>query len=155
MAVVPEPALDALDRRIINRLQEGLPVVERPFAAAAEALGIDEGTLLERLSRLREAGLVDRVGPMYRAEALGGDVTLAAMQVPPERLEDVAARVSAFPEVAHNYEREHTFNLWFVVAVERPEAVGRVLAAIERETGLRVYDFPKLQEFCLGLRLEV
>jgi len=149
------PELDAVDRRILNRLQAGMPVVERPYAAVAEALGIPEAELLARLRRLSEAGLVDRIGPLYRAEALGGDVTLAAMQVPPERLEAVAAQVNAFPEVAHNYERDHPFNLWFVVAVERPEAIGRVLGAIERETGLRVYDFPKTREFCLGLRLEV
>lgn len=149
------PELDALDRRIVNRLQAGLPVVERPFASVADELGVSEAELLARLRRLSEAGLVDRVGPLYRADALGGDVTLAAMQVPPERLDAVAGRVNAFPEVAHNYERDHSFNLWFVVAVERPEEIGRVLGAIERETGLRVYDFPKVREFCLGLRLEV
>jgi len=149
------PELDALDRAIVNRLQAGVPVVERPFAALAAELGTDEETLIARLRGLAERGLVDRVGPMYRAEAMGGDVTLAAMRVPPERLEEVAARVNAYAEVAHNYERDDEFNLWFVVAVERPEDVGRVLAAIERETGLRVYDFPKLREFCLGLRLEV
>jgi len=92
---------------------------------------------------------------MYNAERLGGAVTLAAMAVPDERLAAVAAQVNAHPEVAHNYARAHDFNMWFVVAAERPERIPAVLADIAAETGLPVYDMPKLDEYYVGLRFEL
>lgn len=146
---------DSLDRAIINKLQGGFPVSERPFADAAREIGTTEEELIRRIGRLLDDGVLSRFGPMYRAERMGGAVTLAAMRVPRDELERVAERVNAFAEVAHNYEREHSFNLWFVVAADAPERVDEVITAIERETGYPVYRFPKLEEFYIGLRLDV
>jgi DNA-binding Lrp family transcriptional regulator len=84
---------------------------------------------------------------------MGGAFTLAAMAVPDDRFDDVAETVNAFPEVAHNYAREHAFNMWFVVAAERPERIAEVLAEIAGATGLEVLDLPKEEEFFLELRL--
>jgi len=148
-------ALDATDRAIINGLQGGFPISERPYAEAAAALGIDEAELIERLRRLLAAGAISRFGPLYRAERLGGAVTLAALSAPAERYEEIAAIVNAMPEVAHNYERAHELNMWFVVAVERPERIAEVLARIEAATGCTVFNMPKLDEFYIGLRLDV
>ena len=92
--------------------------------------------------------------PHYHAERLGGGLTLAAMQVSPEDFERVAAIVNAFPEVAHNYAREHALNMWFVLATETPERIDQVIAAIERDTGYKVYNMPKQEEFFVGLRFE-
>jgi hypothetical protein len=92
---------------------------------------------------------------MYHAERMGGALTLAAMQVPAADFERVAALVNAHPEVAHNYAREHAFNMWFVLATETPARVDAVIADIERETGHRVYNMPKLEEFFVGLRFTV
>ncbi len=75
------------------------------------------------------------------------------MEVPAERFDDVAAIVNAFPEIAHNYQREHRLNMWFVVATERPERIAAVLDEIRAATGLKVLDLPKEQEFFLELRL--
>lgn len=145
--------IDAIDRRIIDSLQGGFPLTERPYADAAAALGIEEAELLARLERLLAEGVLSRFGPLYNAERLGGAVTLAAMAVPQERFEEVAALVNAHPEVAHNYERDDALNMWFVVAAERPERVAEVLEEITRETGLEVLDLPKRTEFFLELRL--
>ncbi|MCA1805788.1 MAG: Lrp/AsnC family transcriptional regulator [Xanthomonadaceae bacterium] len=147
--------MDEVDRIIINELQEGFPVCERPYAAAAEKLGLTEAVLIERLGRLLEDGVLSRFGPLIHAEQLGGGLTLAAMQVPAADLERVIEQVNAFPEVAHNYERDHVLNLWFVLATERPEQVGAVIAAIESCTGYPVYNFPKEEEYFLNLRLAV
>jgi DNA-binding Lrp family transcriptional regulator len=147
--------MDELDRAIINGLQEGFPVCERPYAAAAERLGMTEAALLERLGTLLQDGVLSRFGPLIHAEQLGGGLTLAAMQVPAEDLERVIEQVNAFPEVAHNYERDHALNLWFVLATERPEQVGAVIAAIEARTGYPVCNFPKEEEYFLNLRLAV
>ena len=147
--------MDELDRAIVDALQDGVAVCERPFAVAGQTLGIEETALVDRLRRLLADGTLTRFGPMYDVERLGGAVTLAAMRVPPDRLDAVAAEVNAFDEVAHNYEREHALNLWFVVAAETREAIARVLAAIAARTGCEVHDLPKLEEYYIGLRLRV
>jgi DNA-binding Lrp family transcriptional regulator len=146
--------MDELDRRIVNALQGGFPVCERPYAAAAATLGIDEATLIARLGSLLEGGIVSRFGPLYAAEGLGGAVTLAAMAVPEERFDAVAEAVNAHPEVAHNYRREHRLNMWFVIAAEDATRIDATLAAIEAETGLAVLNMPRLAEYHVGLRLE-
>jgi len=145
---------DATDRAIVNALQGGFSVSERPYAEAAERLGISEDDLIARLGRLVESGALSRFGPMYNAERLGGAVTLAAMAVPEAHFEAVAAVVNAHTEVAHNYRREHKLNMWFVVATENPEEIGPILSRIAAETGLEVHDFPKLDEFFVGLKVE-
>ena len=144
--------MDSVDRHIINGLQGGLPLCERPYAETARQLRLSEGELIDRLRRLLADGVLSRFGPMYHAERLGGGLTLAAMEVPEDRFDAVAETVNDFPEVAHNYARNHALNMWFVVATDRPERVTEVLGAIERRTGLTVYDMPKIEEFFVGLR---
>ena len=142
-----------LERRVVNALQGGFPVCERPFDEAARALGIDEAELIACVGGLLEQGLLTRFGPLYDAGRLGGAFTLCAMEVPAADFGRVAAIVNAFPEVAHNYEREHRLNLWFVLATPTPEGIAQVLARIEAQTGLAVLDFPKQDEFRVDLRL--
>jgi DNA-binding Lrp family transcriptional regulator len=146
--------MDDLDRRIINNLQGGFPVSERPFLDAAQTLSIGEQDLIDRIEDLAETGVLSRFGPMYHAERLGGGLTLVALAAPPVRFDEVAALVNAHPEVAHNYERDHELNMWFVLATERPDDIDRVLAEISSETGLVVHDMRKLEEFFVGLRFE-
>jgi DNA-binding Lrp family transcriptional regulator len=147
--------IDTLDRDIINTLQGGFPICEHPYAEAAARIGITEKVLLARLERLLDHGLLTRFGPMYHAERLGGALTLAALRVPAPDFDTVAAKVNAHPEVAHNYAREHEFNMWFVLGTETPERIAEVIAEIERETGLKVYNMPKLEEFFVGLHFEL
>lgn len=151
----PRAELDDLDRRILNRTQQDLPLVAEPFAAVAAELGIDEAELLERLAAMKDRGDISRVGPMYRVDGFGGGLALMAMAVPVDRFEEVAAKVNALPEVAHNYEREHALNMWFVVAAETPAAMAGTVAAIESATGLAVHAFPKEREYFLELKLDV
>lgn len=145
--------LDAADRKVINALQGGFPVSERPFAEAAGSLGLDEAALIARIRRLLQDGTLTRFGPMYDVERMGGAFCLCAMSVPKNELEAVAEQVNAFPEVAHNYERAHALNMWFVLAADTPARIGAVIAEIEGKTGLNVLALPKLQEFFIGLRI--
>jgi DNA-binding Lrp family transcriptional regulator len=147
--------MDTVDRAIINQLQGDFPVCERPYAEAATKLGLSENELMQRLEVLLENGTLTRFGPMYHAERLGGALTLAAMQVPVQDFERVTGIVNGFPEVAHNYAREHAFNMWFVLATEAPGRIEQVIGEIENATGLRVYNMPKLEEFYVGLRFTV
>jgi siroheme decarboxylase len=147
--------MDDIDRSIINSLQGGLPVCERPYLEAARRLGIDEEELLRRLAALLEKGTLTRIGPLFQIERMGGAFTLAALSAPAEDYERVAASVNAFPEVAHNYERTHDLNMWFVVAAETPDGIDRAIEGIERDTGCKVYNFPKSREYFVELKLTV
>jgi DNA-binding Lrp family transcriptional regulator len=142
--------MDELDRAIVEHLQRGFPLVERPFAQAGAELGTTEDELLARVRALREEGVLSRFGPLYDAERLGAALTLCAMSVPGQDFERVAAAVNAHPEVAHNYEREHRWNMWFVIAASSPEAVIR---RIEAQTGYAVMNLPREEAFYLGLHL--
>lgn len=147
--------MDETDRAIVNGLQGGFPVCERPYAEAAQRLGIGEEELIARVRGMLEQGLLSRFGPMYHAERLGGALSLAAMRVPEEDFERVAAIVNAMPEVAHNYQRSHALNMWFVLATETPAALDEAVARIERATACRVYNMPKLKEYFLELKFRV
>ena len=147
--------MDAVDRAIVNQLQGDFPICERPYAEAATKLGLTEDELLQRLDSLLENGTLTRFGPMYHAERLGGALTLAAMKIPAADFERVTGIVNGFSEVAHNYAREHEFNMWFVLATEAPQRIEQVIGEIEKAAGYRVYNMPKLEEFYVGLRFTV
>lgn len=147
--------LDAFDRAIINRLQDGFPICEHPYAAVAAELGMSEQDLLTRLERLLQEKVLTRFGPMYHAERLGGGLSLAAMKIPPEDFERVAGIVNAMPEVAHNYARDHALNMWFVLATETPQGQEQAIAEIERNTGYPVFNMPKQKEYFVELKFRV
>ena len=146
--------MDDIDKLIVNQLQKGFPICESPYRQVAGQTGITEDQLLSRLQTLLDDGVLSRFGPMYHAEQMGGALTLAALKVPEERFDEVAEIVNGFPEVAHNYARNHTLNMWFVLATERPEQVESAIEQIERQTGLQVYNMPKIREYYVGLQLE-
>ncbi len=147
--------MDSIDRNIINQLQGGFPICDHPYQVVAERLGIKEGELIQRLEQMLEQNQLTRFGPMYHAERLGGGLSLCAMGIPEQDFERVTEQVNAFPEVAHNYARDHELNMWFVLATETPERIAAVLEQIERKTGYQVYDMPKQHEFFVGLKFEV
>jgi DNA-binding Lrp family transcriptional regulator len=146
--------LTPLDKRLLDDFQRDFPLCARPFQAMAERLGCDEATVIERLEELRRRGYVSRIGPVFQVHCLGAS-TLAAMAVPAGRLQQVADLVSSYTEVNHNYEREHEFNLWFVVTARDEQAVADVLDDVRRRTGLAVMDLPLAEAFHidLGFRL--
>lgn len=151
--------IDATDRAIIDHLQGGFPICERPYAQAAAALGIGEDELLERLQRLLDARVLTRFGPMFQVERMGGAFVLAAMRVPEANWQQVVDIVNAFPAVAHNYRRESAracpFNMWFVLATETADGIAAAVRTIEAASGLPVFAFPKLREYFVEMKLPV
>lgn len=146
--------MDQIDRDIINGLQEGLAVCERPYLEAAQRLGLQEDDLIARLARMLTQGVLTRVGPLYQIERMGGAFTLAALHASAEDYEQVAQRVNALPQVAHNYARDHELNMWFVIATETPGEIQKVIDQIERTTGCSVFNFPKSREYFVELKLK-
>lgn len=135
---------------LLDRWQRDFPLVDRPFAVAGQAVGLDETATIDMFRRLQVAGMMSRIGAAVRPQTIGAS-TLAAMQVPPDRLETVAAIVSSEVCVNHNYERTHQFNLWFVVAAPDSAAVSATIARIEQRTGFAVMSLPLVEAFHIDL----
>jgi len=149
-ATVATATLSLFEQRLLDEYQRDLPLSPAPFAEIGRQLGVGEDDVLAALNRLQKAGLIARVGATVRPHQAGYS-TLAAMAVPPERLDEVAALVGGFAEVNHNYEREHRFNLWFVVVAADRAEVDAVVRAIEARSGLVVLDLPLIESFRLDL----
>jgi DNA-binding Lrp family transcriptional regulator len=145
---------DRLNRRLLNDFQRDFPLMPRPFAHIGARLGIDEQEVLERLAALAESGAVSRIGAVLRPRRLGAS-TLAAMAVPRECLDAVAEMISAYPEVNHNYEREHRLNLWFVAIAPDEARLSEVLEDIERRSRLPVLRMPLLEHYHVDLGFEL
>jgi len=139
---------------LVDYLHGDFPLLDRPFADVGAALGWSEERVIETLRHLLSSGVLTRFGPLFQIERAGGKFMLAAMAVPEERFDEVATRVNALPEVAHNYRRDHPLlNMWFVLAAESAELVAQAVNQIEEITGLHVFQFPKEHEYHVELRL--
>lgn len=137
-------------RRLLNGWQRGFPLSSRPYEEIAASLHMNESDVLARLSELCAAGVVSRIGATVRPNTIGASL-LAAMRVPPDRLEGVAAIVSAEECVNHNYEREHAFNLWFVVTASDRARVAVALSRLRAATGLDILELPMERAYYLDL----
>lgn len=141
--------------RLLNEFQRGFPLCQHPFAAIAERLHMREQTVLERLRAFRDQGVVSRVGAVFAPRAIGAS-TLAALSVPNSGLACVAAAVSARPEVNHNYEREHRYNLWFVATAPDELRLDEVLREIEREARCGpILSLPLMEEYRIDLGFDL
>jgi len=125
------------DLHILDALQDDVPLVSRPFAAIARRLGIPEQVLLERLKRLQDEGIVRGISPILESRHMGlFAATLIALHVPEDRVHEIAAIISSYPEVSHNFRRDHYYALWFTLSGKNEETIQSVLAEILQRTGI-------------------
>jgi len=143
-----------LEQRLLNDFQRDMPLSATPFADMASQLGVTEEDVLHRVKRLQQEGVISRIGPVFRPNRVGVS-TLAAMSIPEKELECVARIVSAFPEVNHNYERDHEFNLWFVVTASSEEHLNMVLQDIEQHTEHPLMSLPMLEDYFIDLGFDI
>lgn len=143
-----------LQLSLLNDFQRGFPLTSAPFDVISRRLGLGVEDVLETLRRLTREGVISRVGVVFCPNRIGVS-TLAAMAVPKGRLAEVAQRVNTYPEINHNYEREHRFNLWFVAIAANPAHLERVLHDIEQQTGLAVMRLPMVQDYHIDLGFDL
>jgi len=143
-----------LEQRLLNEWQREFPLEPKPYALMAEKLGMSESDVIGMLNELKEQGAISRIGAVVKPGSIGAS-TLAAMAVPQQQLEKVADRISAYPEVNHNYERDHRFNLWFVVTAPDEDALTRVLDTIEHECELPVMSLPMIDSYHIDLGFDL
>jgi DNA-binding Lrp family transcriptional regulator len=147
-------ALAPIDRRLLDALQRDFPLTARPFAAIGQRLGLTERVAIAHARRLKDAGFIRQIGPIFDTRALGYRSTLVAMRVPPQRVDQAAAVISRHPGVSHNYRRDHTWNLWFTLAVPPDEDLEATAAHLARQAGGYPYrSLPALRVFKIGVRL--
>ena len=140
----------ALEKRLLNDFQHDLPMSPTPFADIAQQLGVSEDEVLTAVGKLQDQGVISRVGPVFTPNRIGVS-TLAAMSIPEDELECVARIISAFPEVNHNYERDHEFNLWFVVTASDDAHLATVLQEIEQHAEYPLMSLPMLEDYFIDL----
>lgn len=146
--------LTSLEQSLLNDFQQGIPLSPAPYAEMATQLGVNQEQVLATLQGLKRRGAISRVGPVFRTHAIGAS-TLAAMCVPEERLEEVAAIVNTFEEVNHNYEREHELNLWFVATAPDQAHLEGTLQAIAEKSGIEVIALPMLEDYHIDLGFDL
>jgi DNA-binding Lrp family transcriptional regulator len=147
--------LTLLEKQLLNDYQQGMPLVSKPYLAIAEDINnkgfnVTEQKIIDTLSQLKKKGLISRIGPVFQPKIVGGS-TLAAIAVPTERIQEVASIINSYSQVNHNYQREHRFNLWFVVTASNQNEVEHVLQQIEQKTGLTVMNLPMEQDYHIDL----
>ena len=148
--------LTDLHKRLLNDFQRDFPLSPRPFLDIADALGVSEDDVLSALTELSDNNYISRIGPIIPPNQIGVS-TLVAMAVPELQLQAVADKISAYPEVNHNYEREHRLNLWFVAIAADAGHLLVLLDAIERDTGYKTLSMPLVDDFFidLGFKLDL
>jgi DNA-binding Lrp family transcriptional regulator len=147
---------DQVDLAILNALQDDLPLVSRPWKAIADRLGISETDILDRMKRLGVAGIIRDISPFLESRHLGlHAATLVALHVPEERVDEIAAIISSYAEVSHNFKRDHYYSLWFTIAAQNVEGIQRVLDEILQRIGIPasdVLDLPTVKKIKIDVR---
>ena len=139
-----------LIQQLLNQFQHRLPLTSTPYADMASQLGMQEEDLLRLLKELKSSQVLSRVGAVFKPNRVGVS-TLAAMAVPEDRLEAIADIISDYPSVNHNYEREHHFNLWFVITAEDQSQLENILNLMQKQTGIVILSLPMEQEYHIDL----
>lgn len=148
--------MEDLTEKLLNDFQRNFPLNPLPFEQIANALNTSTETVIEKLKELQAKGAVSRVGPVFSPNTIGVS-TLAAMAVPADKIEEIAEIINRYAQVNHNYEREHQFNLWFVVTAENQKTLEQTLDNIQQETTYKVLSLPLLKEYHidLGFRMQL
>lgn len=139
-----------LEWRLLNDYQRDFPLVPRPFAEIGQEVGATEAEVIDRCAVLQVEGTISRIGAVVRPHAVGVS-TLAAVAVPADEVEEVGQRIASRPEVNHCYERDHAFNIWFVVTAADEPALRQALVAIEHSCGTKVLDLPLVEAYHIDL----
>lgn len=129
--------MDTLDKELLTLVQSNFPITPRPFKELALNLGTTEEDVLVRLERLKEKGIIRRIGAIFDSKKLGYFSTLCAIKVPESRVDEVAKIINSYPGVTHNYLRVHDYNMWFTLIAPTAEEVEKILEEMRQRTGIK------------------
>ena len=133
---------------ILNEIQKKFPITNRPYLSLARRLKLEEKEVMERVQKLKDVGIIRRIGASFSAKAVGFSSTLCAARVPPDKIEEFVSVVNTYPGVTHNYEREGEFNIWFTLIAPSRKRIKQILTEISRKTGVKeILDLPGREDF--------
>ncbi len=145
-----------LDKSILNIIQKDFPVSSRPYLEVAKLIGSSEDEVLSRVKTLKEEGVIRRMGGVFDSGNLGFVSTLVALKVDQDKLEEVGEKVSSLEGVTHNYERAHSFNLWFTLVSSSKPEMEITLKEIENYSGVeKLRNLPALNLFKIGVNFKL
>lgn len=147
--------MDSIDKNILHELQEGLPLTTEPYKDLACSVGVSTNELLSRVKKLRKDGFIRRIGGVLDSRSLGFSSTLCAISVSENDLDRVKNIVNSYPEVTHNYIRNHNFNMWFTIISESKDGIDEIIAEISRKSGLQVNSFPAEKVYKINAKFNV
>jgi len=139
--------IDDIDKKILNLIQHEFPVTKRPFFEIGKAIDIDEKEAFDRIKRLKDRGIIRRIGPVIERKKIGFAGVLCGLHAEKDRIEKIAGFINKHPGVTHNYERDGELNLWFTITAKTKEEIEEFLEAIEKTFSLKVYRFPEKKVF--------
>jgi len=149
------PELDEIDKKLINLIQLNFPISKNPFEEIAETLGTTEEVVLFKLNRLKEKGIIRRIGPVINTRGIGGTNTLAAVKVPENDIDKAAIVINKYDEVSHNYLRKEEYNIWFTVSAPTQERLDRILSEIQAELNCPLLNLPTVNQFKIQVNFHV
>ena len=131
-----EVDIDDIDRAILNRIQSNFPLTPRPYNTIGQQLKLSEKEVVKRVRRLKDTGVIRRIGGNFTPHALGFVSTLCAAKVPTAKIRQFAEIVNRYPGVTHNYRRDNPFNVWFTFIAPSMDEIEANLKEIAAETGV-------------------
>lgn len=154
--VQTEVPLDEIDKLLINRIQSDFPITSRPYLTIADELNLSEKDVLSRISRLKNNGIIRRIGGNFVPGRLGFVSTLCAAKVPSEKISAFAKTVNRYPGVTHNYRRENSYNIWFTFIAPSMQEIEQNLQKISEETGVNdILNLPATKVFKIRAQFDV
>jgi len=129
-------SVDQTDKQLLHLIQSKFPIVQRPYEAIGQQLGISEQEVLKRIARLQQAGIIRRLGGLFDSRKLGYTGTLCALQVPEADIDRVAQIINSYPGITHNYLRNHRYNMWFTLLAPSEQHINEIITEIKQKTGL-------------------
>ncbi len=156
--IQPDTQVDQIDLLILDALQEDLPLVPRPFEMIADRIGITSADLLRRTERLQEMGIVRGITPVLESRSLGLHAgTLVGLHVPDEKAEETIGIINSYPEISHNYRREHHYSLWFTISAPTGERLSRILGEIQEKASIPdedILNLPTIRSYKIDVRFD-
>ncbi len=151
-----ENELDQIDLLLLDALQDDLPLIPRPWKEIGDQIGVSEEECLQRISRLKESGIIRTISPILESRKFGLNAgSLIAFQIPEERIDEVAGIINSYPEVSHNYRRDHHYSIWFTIAGGTEEEIELILSDIQKRAGISDEDMinlPTIKSYKIDVR---
>lgn len=148
--------MDDIDKKILNLLQKDFPIAEQPFLIIAGQCGVSEDEVIGRIQKMKDKGIIRRIGAVFNGAKLGRVSTLCAARVPEDKIDVFIRTINADKGVTHNYRRDNEYNIWFTISAENAQKLEKFLADVKKKTGVAdILDMRAVRTFKIDASFDV